>query len=178
MLPPPPGLPPNLGPPMMMPPAPQQPPSLPPMPPMMPPLPPMQPPRLPMPPPAQIELPPLEDDDEPVPKKSKMEAELIPEDRFLEKYRVPVTFRVQVPDMPDKTEWQCHGQMLKLVLPLTDQCSVIKARIHEEIGMPAGKQKLQLGNFFVKDSNSLAYYNFTSASLVQLQVKERGGRKK
>ena len=73
--------------------------------------------------------------------------------------------------------------------------------------MPAGKQKLQLGvrifsviplnvqydesalvsylvvylfqqGIFIKDSNTLAYYNVTPASLVQLQLKERGGRKK
>jgi splicing factor 3A subunit 1 len=31
---------------------------------------------------------------------------------------------------------------------------------------------------FIKDSNTLAYYNFLPSSVVQLQVKERGGRKK
>jgi splicing factor 3A subunit 1 len=31
---------------------------------------------------------------------------------------------------------------------------------------------------FIKDTNTLAFYNFTSESVVQLQLKERGGRKK
>lgn len=31
---------------------------------------------------------------------------------------------------------------------------------------------------FIKDSNSLAYYNMTSGSLIHLALKERGGRKK
>ena len=35
-----------------------------------------------------------------------------------------------------------------------------------------------LQGIFIKDSNSLAYYNVTPSSVVQLQLKERGGRKK
>lgn len=31
---------------------------------------------------------------------------------------------------------------------------------------------------FFKDSNSLAFYNMLSGAMVQLQLKERGGRKK
>ena len=31
---------------------------------------------------------------------------------------------------------------------------------------------------FVKDSNTLAFYNITNGTTVQLQLKERGGRKK
>jgi len=44
--------------------------------------------------------------------------------------------------------------------------------------MPAGKQKLQIESLFIKDSNTLAFYNFTSSTVVGLQLKERGGRKK
>lgn len=114
-------------------------------------------------------------------KKAKMdslEAELIDEQQFLRSHTKPVTFRVSVPELPDKSEWQCQGQTLSITMPLTAQCSGIKSKIFEMIDMPAGKQKLMLGNFFIKDSNSLAYYNFSPSSVVQLQVKERGGRKK
>lgn len=138
-----------------------------------------------MPPPSEqdtpVILPPPMEEEEPASKKAKMdslEADLVPENLFLETNRLPVTFRVQVPELPDKPEWQCQGQVLTITLPLHDQCSVIKAKIFDMIDMPAGKQKLQLGNFFIKDSNSLAYYNFNSSSLIQLQLKERGGRKK
>lgn len=106
------------------------------------------------------------------------EAHLMPEDLFLQHHSSPVRFTVQVPNMPDKNEWNLNGQEITIVLPLTDQISVIKAKIHEATGMPAGKQKLQLGTIFVKDSNSLAFYNFTGDSVIQLQLKERGGRKK
>lgn len=162
-------------------------------PPLMPPpgmmIPPNMPPRpnapfMPMPPVMDepILLPPAPmEDEEPVSKKAKMdslEAELIDENDFMKSNTKPVTFRVSVPELPDKPEWQCQGQTLSITLPLTDQCSVIKAKIYQMIHMPAGKQKLQLGNFFIKDSNSLAFYNFSATSIVQLQVKERGGRKK
>lgn len=35
-----------------------------------------------------------------------------------------------------------------------------------------------LQGIFIKEFNSLAYYNVTPSSVVQLQLKERGGRKK
>ncbi|XP_065683592.1 splicing factor 3A subunit 1 isoform X1 [Hydra vulgaris] len=130
---------------------------------------------------APLILPPPKDDDEPQSKKSKLDetdTELVSEAEFLQNNKLPVTFRVQVPEIPEKPEWQCQGQVISITLPLTTQCSVIKSKINDMIGMPAGKQKLQIGNFFIKDSNTLAYYNFSPTSLVQLQVKERGGRKK
>ncbi|NXG49638.1 SF3A1 factor, partial [Psilopogon haemacephalus] len=120
--------------------------------------------------------PPLED--EPVSKKLKSEDSLIPEEEFLRRNKGPVTVKVQVPNMQDKTEWKLNGQVLVFTLPLSDQVSVIKVKIHEATGMPAGKQKLQYEGIFIKDSNSLAYYNMTSGSLIHLALKERGGRKK
>jgi len=45
--------------------------------------------------------------------------------------------------MSEKPEWRLKGQVLTLTLPLSDTVSVIKAKIHEETGMPPGKQKLQ-----------------------------------
>ncbi|NXY21724.1 SF3A1 factor, partial [Atrichornis clamosus] len=120
--------------------------------------------------------PPMED--EPVSKKLKSEDSLIPEEEFLRRNKGPVTVKVQVPNMQDKTEWKLNGQVLVFTLPLSDQVSVIKVKIHEATGMPAGKQKLQYEGIFIKDSNSLAYYNMTSGSLIHLALKERGGRKK
>ncbi|KAG1714369.1 Splicing factor 3A subunit 1 [Nymphon striatum] len=131
----------------------------------------------PVPPPMQPPLPPPESDEPPA-KKQKSEDSLIPESEFLLKNKSPVSFRVQVPVVSDKPEWRLNGQILTMTLPLTDMVSVIKAKIHDETGMPSGKQKLQYAGIFIKDSNSLAFYNFAPGPLVQLQVKERGGRKK
>lgn len=38
----------------------------------------------------------------------------------------PVTVKVQVPNMQDKTEWKLNGQVLVFTLPLSDQvCSLL-----------------------------------------------------
>jgi splicing factor 3A subunit 1 len=44
--------------------------------------------------------------------------------------------------------------------------------------MRAGRQKLVYKEIFVKDSNSLGFYNITNGAVIYLQTKERGGRKK
>ncbi|XP_039291007.1 splicing factor 3A subunit 1 [Nilaparvata lugens] len=176
-------LPPIRPPPMMVPPRPPFPvvPN-PPMPPgnFMPasaPLPP-QPPQPPQPPSMSLGQAPEPDNDEPPAKKMRTEESLMSEDEFLMKNKSPVSFKVSVPNMSDKPEWKLNGQVLSMVLPLQDTVSVIKAKIHESTGMPPGKQKLHLDGLFFKDSNSLAYYNITPGTVIQLQLKERGGRKK
>ncbi|XP_053725582.1 splicing factor 3A subunit 1 [Synchiropus splendidus] len=133
-----------------------------------------QPPSAPMPPPHPASL----HDDEPMSKKMKTEENLIPEEEFLRRNKGPVAVKVQVPNMQDKSEWKLTGQVLNFTVPLTDQVSVIKVKIHEATGMPAGKQKLQYEGIFIKDSNSLAYYNMNNGSVIHLALKERGGRKK
>jgi splicing factor 3A subunit 1 len=117
-------------------------------------------------------------DDEPSAKKAKTEEQLVPENVFLSQHPGPVTFRVLVPNVTDKSEWKLNGQTFSITLPMTDSVSVIKAKVFDVTGMQAGKQKLQLEGMFLKDSNTLAFYNITPMSVVQLQLKERGGRKK
>lgn len=132
----------------------------------------MQPHAAPAPPMPQMEM------DEPPNKKARGEDNLMPEADFLARNISPVTFRVVMPDMPDKPEWKLHGQTIAVTLPLSDPISALKARLFDETGMQAGKQKLQMENIFFKDTNTLAYYNIYPATVVHLQVKERGGRKK
>jgi len=127
---------------------------------------------------APVYLQPNMDDDEPASKRQRTEENLIPEGEFLARNLSPVTFKVMVPQMPDKPEWKLDGQILSLTLQLTDTVNTIKQRIMEELGMPQGKQKLQHENIFFKDANSLAYYNVTPGTMLNLQLKERGGRKK
>uniref|UniRef100_A0A293MY77 Splicing factor 3A subunit 1 n=1 Tax=Ornithodoros erraticus TaxID=265619 RepID=A0A293MY77_ORNER len=125
-----------------------------------------------------VTMPQAELEDEPPNKRQKSEDALVPEADFLKTFHGPVTIKVQVPEASDKAEWKLKGQTVTLTLPLTDTISVLKAKLHEELGMPPGKQKLQYEGMFVKDSNSLAFYNVTPNAVVSLQVKERGGRKK
>jgi len=118
--------------------------------------------------------------DEPSSKRSKTEDQLIPEEEFYKTFgRGQVTITVQLPIVPEKPEWNLNGQAIPLTLPLTDPISVIKIKLSDLLGgMPAGKQKLVYNEIFVKDSNSLGYYNMMKGSVVYLQLKERGGRKK
>ncbi len=120
--------------------------------------------------------------DEPPAKRPRGEDHLLPEPEFLAQYSHlgPVAFHVVCPGAAGSgsSDWKLHGQTVALSLPLSDTVSVIKARLHEETGMPPGKQKLQLESIFLKDANSLAYYNIRQGAVLSLQVKERGGRKK
>ncbi|KAL5004725.1 hypothetical protein ScPMuIL_018181 [Solemya velum] len=142
--------------------------------------PPMRPPNYPMMdgPPRPPNQPPPPSEEEPPSKKQKTEDQLIPEEDFLRTHKGPVHFKVAIPKYGDKPEWNLNGQMLSFSLPLTDSVSVIKAKLNEALSMPAGKQKLQHDGIFIKDSNTLAYYNFMNGAVVSLQPKERGGRKK
>jgi len=72
-----------------------------------------------------------QDDDEPLSKKSKldsMEADLVPEQMFIKQKPSSVTFRVQVPDLPDKSDWQCQGQVLSISAQLSDAVSVYNVK--------------------------------------------------
>ncbi|KAH3810266.1 hypothetical protein DPMN_138656, partial [Dreissena polymorpha] len=129
----------------------------------------------PIPPPPQ---PSAQADDEPPNKKQKTEDQLVPEDEWLKQHAGSVKFRVAVPNMPDKTDMNLSGQTLTFSLPLTDNVSVLKAKINEAVRVPGGKQKLLYDGLFIKDSNTLAFYNFSNGGTVHLQLKERGGRKK
>lgn len=76
-----------------------------------------------MPPPQMPDVSHHDEADEPLMKKPRTDAdnELMNEQEFLATHLSPVTFKLQVPDMREKTEWRCHGQSLTITLPLTDQ---------------------------------------------------------
>lgn len=98
--------------------------------------------------------------------------------------------------MPEKSEWRLNGQMLTYTMPLSETIASLKSKIQDDVGMQPAKQKLHFDvsiffifvfyitningfqGMFFKDSNTLAYYNIIPGVVLQLQVKERGGRKK
>lgn len=119
------------------------------------------------------------DDDQPPNKKARTEDNLLPEAEFLARNGSgPVTVHVQVPHNTEKPEWRLNGQMMTVTLPPTESVAVVKAKILEETGMPPAKQKVSHDGMFFKDSNTLAYYNLRNGAVIQLVLKERGGRKK
>lgn len=119
------------------------------------------------------------EDDQPPNKKARTEDNLLPEAEFLARNGSgPVTVHVQVPQMTEKAEWRLNGQMMTLTIAKTESVAVVKAKIQEETGMPPAKQKVSHEGMFFKDNNSLAYYNLRNGAVIQLALKERGGRKK
>ncbi|XP_003379249.1 splicing factor 3 subunit 1 [Trichinella spiralis] len=116
----------------------------------------------------------------PVKRTKTFEEQLKPEEEWLNKYGDlgPVNITVVFPLSAEKPEWNLNGQSVSYSLNLTDPVSAIKGKIQETTSMPASKQKLSFENIFIKDANTLAYYNMLDGSTVQLQLKERGGRKK
>ena len=126
----------------------------------------------------QMQMPHGEMNMEPPYKKARTEDNLIPEQEFLQNNPPNVSVKIQVPHSTEKSEWRLNGQVINLTLPYTDSLSVVKAKIHELTNMPPGKQKLQYEGIFVKDSNTLAFYNIPNGSSIILGLKERGGRKK
>ncbi|XP_044258285.1 splicing factor 3A subunit 1 isoform X1 [Tribolium madens] len=117
-------------------------------------------------------------EEEPTNKKMRNEDSLIPEEVFLSRNPNPVSIKIAIPVVPEKAEWKLTGQMISLNVPLSESVSSIKSKIQEETNMPPAKQKLFYDGMFFKDSNTLAYYNIITGAVIQLQVKERGGRKK
>lgn len=115
---------------------------------------------------------------EPATKKQRTEDSLISEEEFLASHSGSLTLNISVPNIADKPELNMNGQTLTITLNLTDMVSVIKSKINEQIGLAPGKQKLQYEGIFIKDSNTLAFYNIVEGSIIQLALKERGGKKK
>jgi len=130
------------------------------------------------PPPPMMHPPPLPMEDEPSAKKQKVEegnVQLIPEAEFLARHPGPITVKVQCPLDNEKPEFK--GQVLSIQVNMTDTVAVLKDKIKEQIGLAPNKQKLKGNNIHLKDQPSMAYYNFTSDSVITLSTRERGGKR-
>jgi len=108
-------------------------------------------------------------------------ANLIPEEAFLQNNPDSFVLQVQVPQVDSgsssKVNWNLNGQILSFEVSLSDTIAQVKDLIKDQLSMPANKQNLKcLGLPFLKDQQSLAFYNLKSDIIVQLSVKERGGR--
>lgn len=100
------------------------------------------------------------------------------ESEFMAMHNGPVSIQVQAPSGSDKAEWRLSGQIIPITLSLSDSITTLKSKIQEETGLPPAKQKISYDGMFFKDNNTIAFYNLLSGTTVQLQIKERGGRKK
>ncbi|XP_044978530.1 probable splicing factor 3A subunit 1 [Hordeum vulgare subsp. vulgare] len=135
---------------------------------------PQPPPPLPPQPPAE-EQPPLPE--EPEPKRQRTDdASLIPAEQFLAQHPGPARISVSVPNLD---EGNLRGQVLEIsVQSLSDTIGSLKEQVAGELQLPANKQKLSVRTSFLKDNLSLAYYNVGPGVVINLALRERGGRKK
>jgi len=113
--------------------------------------------------------------DGPPAKRARTEEDLEPENVWLSKVNGIINLKVQT---PSSTEWTLDGGTVSIPIDMSDTITSLKNMIQDKLGVPAPKQKLVLEGFFLKDTASLAFYNMNSSSIVHLQMKERGGRKK
>eukprot|EP01100_Stratorugosa_tubuloviscum_P015045 TRINITY_DN8437_c0_g1_i1.p1 TRINITY_DN8437_c0_g1~~TRINITY_DN8437_c0_g1_i1.p1 ORF type:complete len:622 (-),score=280.66 TRINITY_DN8437_c0_g1_i1:15-1880(-) len=107
----------------------------------------------------------------------EMPSTLIPEELFLLQHPGTIIVKVQAP-VSEKTPWQLNGQLVNFEMTAKSTIGHLKEQIKQKLnGMPTNKQNLKApGLPFLKDQNTLASYNITSDILINLLVKERGGR--
>lgn len=88
----------------------------------------------------------------------------------------PARILVSVPNLE---EGNLKGQVLEIsVQSLSETISSLKEKIAGEVQLPANKQKISGKAGFLKDNQTLAYYNITPGEALTLALRERGGRKK
>jgi len=118
-------------------------------------------------------------------KKPKLdEFGLIPEEEYLANNSGPVSLRVQVQESADKGTWKLNGQTLNINLDIGETVLKLKEKLQAELEMPPNKMNLKLVTAkdpdslgFLRDQNTLAYYNINNVSILQLTKKERGRKK-
>ncbi|CAG9137340.1 unnamed protein product [Plutella xylostella] len=118
------------------------------------------------------------EEDEPPGKRARTEDGLEAEGAWLARHAGPARLAVALPACPERADWRLDGRALPLTVPLSATVAELKNMLHRATNMPPAKQKLHYEGLFFKDTNTLAYYNVPPGAVIQLQIKERGGRKK
>lgn len=103
---------------------------------------------------------------------------LVPEDQWIRANPGPITVHIKIPDAAE--DWGLRGQIIQLPMDLRQTIGAIKMRLAGILtGMPIAKMKLKTNEHSVlKDQETLAHYNFSNGILLDLTIKERGGRRK
>ena len=103
---------------------------------------------------------------------------LVPEDQWIRMNPGSITVHIKIPDTIE--DWGLRGQIIQLPLDIRHSIGTVKMRLASILsGMPISKMKLKTNEHSVlKDQATLAHYNFTNGTLLDLTVKERGGRRK
>ena len=102
---------------------------------------------------------------------------LIGEEEFAARYPNPINVTVHVPSDSSST-WELRGQVISVSIRVTQTVKELKDSIGAQVGgMPSNKQQLKGPAGFLKDKETLASLNIGESSVVELQVRSRGGKR-
>ena len=109
-----------------------------------------------------------------VAKPKRQFVDLVPEEQWLEQYA-----NVQEVIFDVKADPQAGVSTIRLCLQLNRTVWAVKERLAAVgVRMPVEKMKLREARIgYMRDERTLAYYNLTTGSRVQLVAKQRGGRR-
>jgi splicing factor 3A subunit 1 len=133
----------------------------------------------------QVPLPPpekdgIEEEEEQDAKRRRIDGGLVlaPEADFVAQHPGQRVIRVQCPDVASNSA--LHGQLLEVEVPsLLENVQSLKERISGAVGLAVNKLRLgREGVGILVDALSLGHYNVDGDVVLQLSIKERGGRKK
>ncbi|CAH0480630.1 unnamed protein product [Peronospora belbahrii] len=103
---------------------------------------------------------------------------LLPEKEFAIRHPGMVRLVVKVPNDPDNAQWKLEGQTLTIELDVKDNMRTLKQKLMADLqNMPVNKQQLKFSMGFVKDTLTCAHYNFVNGTVLELSVRQRGGRR-
>jgi splicing factor 3A subunit 1 len=105
------------------------------------------------------------------------EANLIPEEMWLMMNPGSITINVSVPNFEEEGTY-IESKLLQLPFDPKTTISAIKDHISNALGgLPASKMRLKTPHqSALKDENTLAFYNILNGTVMDLSLKERGGR--
>ena len=105
---------------------------------------------------------------------------LIPAKQWAQMYSGSIPLHIQIPNEGGDQNWGFRGQIIQISVDVTQSIGDVKNQLSEIMGgMPVQKMKFKNNvHSVLKDSNTLAHYNIMPASIIELAIKERGGRRK
>jgi splicing factor 3A subunit 1 len=122
--------------------------------------------------------PPTGDDQEAKRQRVEDTPALMSEEDFAEANQGPIMVRVALPEV--EGDAQLRGQTVELEMgSVMETIGDVKARLASVVGVPSSKQKMSTAALgFLKDTSTLAAYNFGMGTQLAMGLKERGGRTK
>jgi splicing factor 3A subunit 1 len=106
---------------------------------------------------------------------------LVPETQWAKMYPNPININIKVPEEEAYDEdWGLRGQIIQLSVDIMQTIQSVKSTLSNILGeMPVLRMKLKTNlHSVLKDNETLAKYNISPGSVIELAVKERGGRRK